>query len=110
MKNLLDQLLKVSLNCIDDKNIDGKFQFFFNFAGAKREADGIRYLVQHSNGETKTMKSVEVKDFQIAVIGFLQSKIKWHPNEDTPEQYAVLVKPKRAPTRVVCACFYKISF
>lgn len=78
----------------------------------RNENDGsVIYLVKQNNGKMVVMKSNEVQNIQVAVIDYLQSKIKWvDANANNSEVRAQLVKSNNAPSKVVCKYIYSHSF
>lgn len=94
----MDQALKVkNLLNFHEASCD-----FFQFQGVKREADGIKYLVE-LNKQQKIVKSAEAKKFAIPVIAFLESKIQWVGRDDAASVSGPpLPQPRNLSTKVVC--------
>lgn len=86
-----------------------QFDLEFLISGAKRERNGIKYLIipkDDPNGLSKVVPAVDVKMFAVPIIFFLQSKIIFDENSsnENRENLGVIDASISTPHKVVCKC------
>ncbi|XP_055309039.1 uncharacterized protein LOC129572947 [Sitodiplosis mosellana] len=73
------------------------------WVSAKRDCDGVKYLIKWNEQNPKVISSKEARNFAVIIIDYLQAQLVWHTDDDeeTGAPELLTIEPKGKPSTVM---------